>query len=176
MQRALLTEGRIMHAKVDPGRPEAFPGGCRRIVMSIVVSFQIGAPIAPFACSGTSRVGNQGSEFCRVGENAVLGVGEVVQGSPSTPEPMDLYNDQMEAQRRDFTKARVSTSRHGGAELEHECIFTDGDEPYHAVAILVRLAPEFDMGSYSQKEHRHMLLVDNHRGTNGGPQIMYFPN
>ena len=106
----------------------------------------IRVPIAPFACSGASRgVANQGSASCRVGENAVLGVGEVVQGSPSTPEPMDLHNGQREAQRRDFTKARVSTSRHGGAELEHECILKDGDEPHHAVAILVRLANEFDM-------------------------------
>jgi hypothetical protein len=118
----------------------------RRIGTCSALLSQIGELIAPFACSGTSRgVGNQGSESCRVGENAVLGVGEVVQGSPSTPEPMDLYNGQMEAQRRDFTKARVSTSRQGGAELEHECIFTDGDEPHHAVAILVRLAPQFEM-------------------------------
>ena len=89
----------------------------RRIGTCSALVSQIGAPIAPFACSGAARgVGNQGSESCRVGENAVLGVGEVVQGSPCTPEPMDLYNGQMEAQRRDFTKARVITSRHG-AEL-----------------------------------------------------------
>ena len=45
MQRALLFEGRIMHVKVDPGRPAAFSGGCRRIVIIIVAAFQIGEPI-----------------------------------------------------------------------------------------------------------------------------------
>ena len=118
----------------------------RRIGTCSVLAGQIGEIIASFACSGTSRgVGNQGSESCRVGENAVLGVGEVVQGSPSTPEPMDLHNGQREAQRMDFTKARLSTSRHVGAELEHECILEVGDEPHHAVAILVRLCPQFEM-------------------------------
>ena len=118
----------------------------RRIGTCSALVGQIGEIIASFACSGTSRgVGNQGSESCRVGENAVLGVGEVVQGSPSTPEPMDLHNGQREAQRRDFTKARVSTSKHGGVELEHRCILKVGDEPHHAVAILVRLSPQFEM-------------------------------
>ena len=92
-----------------------------------------------------SGVGNQGSESCRVGENAVLRVGEVAQGSPSNPEPMDLYHGQRNEQRGDFTEARVSSSRHGGAELELECISTGVDESHQAVAILVRLTPEFDM-------------------------------
>ena len=118
----------------------------RRIGTCSALVGQIGETNASFACSGTSRgVGNQGSESCRVGENAVLSVGEVVQGSPSTLELMDLHNGQREAQRRDFTKARVSTSKHGGVELEHGCILKDGDEPHHAVAILVRLANEFEM-------------------------------
>lgn len=45
IQRALLTDGRIIQAEDDPGRPVALPGGYRRILMSIVVSYQIPASI-----------------------------------------------------------------------------------------------------------------------------------